>query len=110
MSYGTYDKYVRPNVKPETAVALEAAAAVVATWNFQEPAEVTRVGFQVTVAFDYDTQITEGVLKFYKRPTYGSDTGRIELASLDLTDGLAAGHCYFVDVPASAIGGIPASG
>jgi hypothetical protein len=81
-----------------SAVALEAAAGVKATWPALEGFVVDKVGIYVTVAFNYDTQTTEGVLKFYKRVTPNSDTDRVELASIPLVHGYAAYKTYFKKV------------
>jgi hypothetical protein len=101
--YGSYEKALILNqanndASLATAIALEAGAAVKSTWSIIEPMTVTRFGIQVTVAFNYDTQTVLGILKLKKYVVYGSSAGEVELASIELTHGLAAGSVVYVDV------------
>lgn len=80
-----------------TAIALEAGAANLTggLWDVFEPMVVVYGGVLVTVAFNYDTQTAEAVVKFFQRVTYGSDTGRVELCAIRLIDGTAAGKILY---------------
>lgn len=96
--YGTYNMaqwlhYGNRNADKATAEALEVAAGDVANalWAILYPCTVKFFGFEVTVAFDYDTQTAEGIIALDKRVTPASDTGRVEVARVDLEDGLAIG-------------------
>lgn len=83
-----------------TAIALEGAAANITggVWDVMTPCKVIRLQVLVTVAFDYATQTAEGVVSFYKRITYGSDTGRVLLGAVRLIHGTAAGQRLYVDI------------
>lgn len=94
--YGSYERLVHSMATQDTptgtALALEVTAAgddVI--WTIFEPITVLEVRAFVTVTFDYDTQTAEGVLSFERRVTYGSDTGRVVLGAVTLTDATAAG-------------------
>ena len=101
MAYGTYDKLVTDPgcvVANPTAIELEAAAgAILVSRPLMEPITVTRFGYAVTVAFDYDTQTTEGVLTLYRYPL-GNASNKVALATIPLQDALAAGRVAFCDV------------
>ena len=103
--YGTYDYiYVfnktnlwDPTVASTTDVILEVAAGdTLFIWTCLWPMQVLAFGYLATVAFNYDTLVTEGVVALDKRVTYVSDTGRVEVCRLDLESGLAAGDVRFV--------------
>lgn len=97
-----FDKFMMglPVAKEDwpTAIALEAAAAVIKTWPALEGFVVDKIGIYVTVTFDYDTQVTEGVLSFFKRVTPGSETNRVALGTIPLVEGYVAGKFYFKKV------------
>ena len=99
--YGFYDKHVvDPGavVANPTAIELEAAAgAVFVSRPLMEPITVTRFGYAVTVAFDYDTQTTEGVLTLYRYPL-GNASNKVALGTIVLQDALAAGSVVYADV------------
>lgn len=102
MGYGAYDKMVGhlgdvDSVLP-TALALEASAAVKGVQTALVPMQITGFGFLVTVAFNYDTQTTEGVIALKKYVAFGSSVGAKTLATLKLTDALAAGKVVFKDI------------
>lgn len=80
-----------------TAIALEAPTGNLAggLWTVQSPLVVKRLGLLVTVAFNYDTQTTEGVVTFFRRVTYGSDVGRVALGAIRLLNGTAAGQILY---------------
>lgn len=82
-----------------TALALEAATGDKSIWTAFHPMQVSRVGILITVATDYDTQSAAAVVAFDRRVTYGSDTGRVEMARLTIPDATAAGTVIYVDVP-----------
>ena len=100
--YGFYDKQVvDPGavVANPTAIVLEAAAGVkLASRPLMEPITVTRFGYAVTVAFDYDTQTTEGILTLYRYPL-GNAANKVALDTIVLQDALAAGTVAYSDVP-----------
>lgn len=80
------------------AIALEAGAGVIRSWAILESCVVEKFGIFVTVALNYDTMTQACVVKLYKRPTPGSDTNAVELASITLVQGWAALTGYFVKV------------
>jgi hypothetical protein len=102
--YGSYAKQVvDPGcvVANPTAIILEAAANTVVLLSrpLMEPITVTRFGYQVTVAFDYDGVITaQGKLALYRYPQ-GNATNKVLLQEIDLQDDLAAGVVAYADVP-----------
>jgi hypothetical protein len=84
-----------------TALAIEAAAADKMTWTVLEPGlSPTFFGVLVTVAIDYDTQTLATLVNLDKRITYGSDTGRIELAEIEIPDGAVAGSVFLYRIGA----------
>jgi hypothetical protein len=100
--YGFYDKQVIDAAVVDgalaTAIELEAAAAAIFTKTMNEPFVVTRFGYRPTVAFDYDTQTTEGVLTIYRYPV-AAGTDKVALASIPLYDAALVDNVYYVDVP-----------
>jgi hypothetical protein len=60
--------------------------------------EVVRIQLLVTVTLDYNVQTAEGVVTFYKRVTYGSNTGRVALGTVKLKGGTLAGQRLFRDI------------
>lgn len=83
-----------------TAIALEAGAGNLTggLWDVMTPVKVIRLQVLVTVTFNYDTQTAEGVVSFYKRITYASDTGRVLLGAVRLIHGTTAGQRLYVDI------------
>src|SRR5512137_1665317 len=107
MAYGTYDKTVFDTINcdagQQTAIALEAAAAVKFTWSIKEPITVTRFSICPTVTCAYATMTTESVVKLKKYITYGSAVGEVVLATITIDDpavtgnnAWTAGHTYYV--------------
>ena len=100
--YGSYEKKVFDSSVGDaalaTAIALEAAAGAILTKTMNEPFVVTRFGFRPTVAFNYDTQTAEGVLKIYRYPV-AAGTGKVALASIPLKNAAEVNGVYYVDVP-----------
>lgn len=103
--YGTYDYiYVfdrtnifDPTVASAATLALEVAAAdTTFVWVAPWPMQVLAFGYMVTVAFDYNVQVAQGVVALDKRVTFGSNTGRVEVARLELLDGLAISAVRFI--------------
>lgn len=88
-----------------TAIAVEAAAGNITggLWSPGTPTQVTRLLVLVTVAFSYNVQTAEGVVSFFKRVTYGSDTGRVLLGTVRLIDGTAAGVRLYKDINAHLV-------
>lgn len=74
-----------------------AAADLDQPFTVCRPITVVRFGIFVTVAFDYDTQTTEGIVALDRRITYGSDTGRVEIDTINLTDTTALGKVIYVN-------------
>jgi hypothetical protein len=102
MAYGTYDRDVHRFIDATSALpdvhALEVAAGDLGlAFDVVEPITITRFGILVTVTFAYDTQTTEGVVALDRRVAYGSDTGRVEIDTINLTDAVAAGVVIKVD-------------
>lgn len=99
--YGAYEKIpFTPNlgIAWPAAIALEAAAGVVLVSRpLVEPIAVTRFGYQVEVAFDYDTQTVEGVLTLYRYPG-GDANAKVALATIPLKDVAVVNGVYYVDV------------
>ena len=94
--YGSYDRFVLNMANQDTPTGTPLALEVSAggnnvIWTCWEPITVFEVRAFVTVAFNYDTQTAEGVLSFERRVAYGSDTGRVVIGAVSLTDGTAAG-------------------
>ena len=81
-------------------IALEAAAGNISggLWSPGTPTAVTRVQVLVTVAFDYNVQTVEGIVTFFKRVTFNSDTNRVSLGTVRLIHGTAAGVRLFKDI------------
>lgn len=100
--YGSYEKFVADPgavVANPTAIILEASAGEIhVSRPLMEPITVTRFGYAVTVAFDYDTQTTEGVLTLYRYPL-GNASNKVALQTIALQDALAAGSVAYADVP-----------
>ena len=103
--YGTYDFIHRfdktniwdPTVASATDVILEVATGdTLFIWTCPWPMQVLAFGYLVTVAFNYDTLVTQGVVALDKRITYLSDTGRVEVGRLELLDALALGAVRYV--------------
>ena len=112
--YGSYEKFV---VEPATVVAnttaieLQAATGVkMVSRPLLEPICVTRFGYQVEVAFDYDTLVTQGVLTLYRYPG-GDDSAKIAIGTIVLQDALAINSVAYADVdnvyvPATYVAGV----
>lgn len=85
----------------ETPIALTATGD---DWDvtFAQPADIVRVGFIVTAAFD---STANTVVAVDKRPTAGSDTGRGDgdIATINIPDDTAAGTVWTVEVNPSSI-------
>lgn len=100
--YGSYEKTVFDaavgDASLAAAIALEAAAAAILTKTMNEPFVVTRFGYRPTVAFNYDTLVTEGVLTLYRYPV-AAGTGKVALATIALKDAALVDNVYYVDVP-----------
>jgi hypothetical protein len=101
MPYSQDDHYLFNSANDDhgmaTAIALEAAAGAILTKTFELPFTVTRFGYRVTVAFDYHTLTTTGVLTCYKYPA-GNSANKVALGTIDLTDADAAYDIPFVDL------------
>ena len=82
---------------PIASALEEAAADIGLAYTVVTPITVTRFGVTATVAFDYDTETTEGVVALDRRVLYGSDTGRTEIDTVAMTDGTALGKSIYVN-------------
>lgn len=106
MAYGAYDKYVFDSAVVDgalaTAIELEAVAGAIFTKTVNEPITLTRFGFRPTVAFDYDTLATLGVLTLYRYPV-AAGTGKVALATINLEDAALVNNVYYVDVASPAV-------
>jgi hypothetical protein len=100
--YGSYDKSVFDAAAGDdalaAAIALEAGAGAILTKTMNEPFVVTRFGYRPTVAFNYDTLTTQGVLTIYRYPV-AAGTNKVALASIPLKDAAVVNGVYYVDVP-----------
>ena len=104
--YGTYDYIYTfdktniwdPTVASATDVILEVAAGdTLFIWTCLWPMQVLAFGYLVTVAFNYDTLVTEGVVALDKRVTYAENViGRVEVCRLDLEPALPLGDVRFI--------------
>lgn len=101
--YGTRDMaqwltYANRNADKAAATLLNAAAGDVAgaTWAVLYPCAVKFFGIEVTTAFNYNVLTQEGRLTLERRLTPGSDTGRVEVARIDLPNLLTVGHVHGV--------------
>lgn len=83
-----------------TAIAVEAGTGDITggLWDVHTPMVIRRLGILVTVAFDYNVQVAEGVVTFFRRITYGSNTGRVTLGTVRLIDATAAGRILYRDI------------
>jgi hypothetical protein len=86
-----------------TAVALEATTGAKLTKTMENPGVARAFGFRPTVAFDYDTQTTEGILTLYKYPA-GDSASKVALGTIALEDAAEAKKYYFVNIPAQGRG------
>ncbi len=82
-----------------TAIAIEAATGDLSVWTAIHPMQVARVGVLVTVTIDYDTITTACVVAFDRRPTYGSDTGRVEMGRVTIPQATKSGTVIYLDIP-----------
>ena len=82
-----------------TALALEVSTGDKSIWTAFHPMQVARIGILITVATNYDTLTASAVVAFDRRVTYGSDTGRVEMARLTIPDAKVAGTVIYVDIP-----------
>ncbi len=101
--YGTYDRHTHIFQDASDGIddvhILEVGAADVGEiFDVVEPITITRIGIIATVAFDYDTQTTEGVVTIDRRVLYASDVGRVELGDIDLLDATPAGTVIKRDI------------
>ena len=73
----------------DTAENLAAAAAVYGEFYVTKPCSVTELRFIVTLAIAAST--TAPVVKVKRRPTPGSDSGAVDIATITIPTGTAAG-------------------
>lgn len=73
----------------DTAEVLSASAAVYGEYYVTKPCSVSELRFIVSTAIAAST--TAPVIKIKQRPTPGSDTGAVDIASITIPDGTAAG-------------------
>lgn len=94
--YGTYDKFpLLESLKDanQTTIAVNAATGDKAVFTARQPMMVVGFGLQVSTTYA-DVSTTPQVVSLDKRPAYGSDTGRVELAAISMQTGYAAGKVY----------------
>lgn len=77
-----------------SAVAADYSVLFVTMW----PITITHVGFLVTTTIAADT--TAPVISLDRRPTFGSDSGRVELTTMTLADTTAANKMVIKEVGA----------
>jgi hypothetical protein len=84
-----------------TAIAMLALGAgniASALWSPGSPIAVTRLQILVLATLGYNVQTVEGIVTFYKRVTYNSDTGRVALGTVRLIDATSAGRRLYKDI------------
>lgn len=91
---------IRKSNAHDTAENVAAAAAVYGGYYVTKPCQVTKFMFFVTTAVDADT--TAPVVEVNQRPTPGSATGEVQIASITIPDGTAAGKMMYA-YPATPI-------
>lgn len=103
--YGTYDANIiltGANSFTSETTALDLSSAVSGImarfrWTVYWPARVKAFGYRVLTALAYTGTVdSEGILALDKRVLTGSETGRVEVARMDLEDGLGVGSVRFV--------------
>lgn len=99
MAYGAKDRFFLNSAVADaalgTAIAVEATAGDKFVFTAMETMEVSEFRALITVALNYDTPTAIAVVTLDHRPTYGSDTGRVELAAITLANGTAAGKILY---------------
>jgi len=80
-----------------THIALEAAAGEILAKTMNTPGFARAFGFRPTLAFNYDTMVTQGVLTLYKYPA-GVANNKVALGIIALVQGDVAGKIYFTRV------------
>ncbi len=103
MPYGTYDRHTHIFQDDSDGIddihQLEVAASSPSDlFDVVDPITVTRVGIIATVAFNYDTLSTVGVVTFYRLTTYGDTGTRVAFGTITLTDGIAIGQVIKRDI------------
>lgn len=95
MAYGAIDRFFMGSAVCDaalaTAIAVEAAAADTHVYTILETIVVVEFRVLITVTIDYDTMTTAAVVALDHRVAYGSDTGRVELATITIPQATAAG-------------------
>ncbi len=89
--YGTYQKQQHLFEIPTTGgpfiAALEVAAGVKAYFYVLTPIQIKEFMIFPYVAFNYDTQTVEAIVKLRKYPYYGDTAGVVDIAHIHLTNG-----------------------
>lgn len=80
---------VRKSNAHDTAENIAAAGAVYGGYLVTKPCQVTEFLFYVTLAVDADN--VAPVVEVNQRPTYNSASGEVQIASITIPDGTAAG-------------------
>lgn len=80
---------IRKSNAHDTAENLAASAAVYGGYLVTKPCQITEFKFYVTLAVDADN--TAPVVEVNQRPTYNSSSGEVQIASITIPDGTAAG-------------------
>lgn len=79
-----------------TAENLAAATGDYGQYNIMKPIKVTRLTFVVSSAVTAGT--TAPVVTFYRRPTFGSNTGRVAIGTLTIPNSASVGQVIYKDV------------
>ena len=91
--YGTYQKSQHLFEIPDTGgpfiAALEVSVGVKAYFYVLTPIEVKEFIIDPYVAFNYDTQTVEAIVKLRKYPKYGDTGNVVDIAHIHLTHGTA---------------------
>jgi hypothetical protein len=82
-----------------TAITIEATAGDLSVWTVLEPG-LSPTFFGVLITVTIGTQTIDAIVSLDLRPAYGSDTGRIELATITVPDLAVAGSVFLYRIGA----------
>lgn len=100
--YGSFEAGVLNEIHADakiTPVAANGAAADKFVFTARRPLTVVGFGLQVTTTYA-DMGTADQTMSLDKRPAYGSDVGREELAAIPMKTGYEAGHQYVKEINA----------
>jgi hypothetical protein len=98
MLYGEEIHVLDAAAEGGSPVAMNASVAAVYTRRMKQAGVVRAFGFDVTTGFSYDTQVAEGVLTLYRYPG-GDSSNKVALATIKLSDAMAAKEIAIANVP-----------